>query len=404
MTAPAAQARGGPSAAIAAATRVAPSADGVALCAPHLRDGLDLRRATTCLLVAAAPAGLIGVANAGHQALLAARELGLARLPGWRGGILLGLGLPPSPESLPACLAYGLACAIPMLAVAAGAGWVWDRIFGRLRDRAPCETLPAVVVLFCLLLPPGIALWQVAVGLSVAYVVGLAIFGGTGRNPVHPVLVGFTFLYFAYPASFSAPGAWVALDGARAEPPLAALADAGVAALADGGVAALADGGVAALGVPWRDALLGLTPGGLGETSALACLLGGAFLVYAQLASWRILAGGLLGLLAAAWLANGFADPERPLVGVPGYWHLGLGSFAFALAFLATDPVTSAATRAGRWAYGVLIGLLTVLIRVFNPALAEGALMAVVLANVLAPLLDHGAVALHGLRRRRRRG
>jgi Na+-transporting NADH:ubiquinone oxidoreductase subunit B len=360
----------------------------VTLLAPHLRDGLDLRRATTCLLAAVAPSALAGVTNAGHQALLAARELGLARLPGWRGALFHALGLPSSPDSLPACFAYGLSCAVPMLAVAAGVGWAWDRVFVRLRDRAPCETLPAVVVLFCLLLPPGIALWQVAAGASVAHVVGLAIFGGTGRNPVHPVLVGFTFLYFAYPASFSAPGAWVALDGARAEPALVALAG----------------GSLSALELSWADTLLGRTPGGLGETSALACLLGGAFLVYAQLASWRVIAGGALGLVAAAALANAFGDPERPLVGVPGYWHLGLGSFAFGLVFLATDPVTSAATRAGRWVYGALIGGITVLVRVFNPALAEGALIAIVLANVLAPLLDHGVVALHLRRRRRRLG
>jgi len=363
-------------------------AAGVALLAPHVRDGLDLRRAMACVLVAVAPSAGVGIANAGHQALLAARELGLERLPGWRGALLGALGLAASPESALACLAYGLACALPLLAVAWLFAWGWDQLFARLRDRAPCEALPAVVVLLALLLPPGIALWQVALGASVAYVVGLAIFGGTGRNPVHPVLVGFTFLYFAYPASFSGPGAWVALDGAQAVLPLAALAE----------------GGRAALEIPWRDTLLGRTPGGLGETSALACLVGGVFLVYAQLASWRVIAGGVLGLAATALLANALGDPERPLVGVPWHWHLTLGSFAFGLVFLATDPVTSAATRAGRWAYGALIGFLTVAIRVFNPAHAEGALMAILLANVLAPILDHVSVRVHVQRRRRRLG
>ena len=370
------------------APRSVPPAAGTTLLAPHLRDGLDLRRAMACVLVAVTPGAGVGIANAGHQALLAARELGLDRLPGWRGGLLVALGLPPAPQSALACLVYGLACALPVLAVAALVAWGWDRVFARLRDRAPCEALPVVVVLLCLLLPPAIALWQVALGASVAYVVGLAIFGGTGRNPVHPALVGFSFLYFAYPASFSGPGAWVALDGARAVPPLAALAD----------------GGFGVVETSWLDTLLGRTPGGLGETSALACLLGGAFLVYAQLASWRVIAGGVLGLVATALLANGLGDPERPLVGVPWHWHLTLGSFAFGLVFLATDPVTSAATRAGRWVYGGLIGFLTVLIRVFNPAHAEGALMAIMLANVLAPLFDHVVVRAHVRRRRRRLG
>jgi Na+-transporting NADH:ubiquinone oxidoreductase subunit B len=152
------------------------------------------------------------------------------------------------------------------------------------------------------------------------------------------------------------------------------------------------------------DVLWGREPGAPGETSALACLLGAALLLQLRLASWRIVVGGVLGLVITAAAANAFADPERPLVGMPVHWHLATGGFAFALAFLATDPVTSAHTRGGRWALGLWIGFFVVLVRVFNPAHREGVLMAVLLGNVLAPFFDHVAVRAWARRRRRRLG
>ena len=234
-------------------------------------------------------------------------------------------------------------------------------------------------------------MWQAVVGISFGLVVGMEIFGGTGRYVFHPVLVGLAFLYFTYPASFSGEGVWVGVPGADGTTVLRAASEGGLAALGAGSIR-------------WIDTLVGLEPGALGETSALACLAGGVLLVYARLASWRVLAGGVLGLVITAELSNALADATRPLRGLAWHWHLTTGSFAFGLVFLATDPVTSAVTAAGRWAYGALIGFLVVVVRVFNPAHPEGVMVAILLANVLAPLLDRAVVWRYGLRRRRRLG
>jgi Na+-transporting NADH:ubiquinone oxidoreductase subunit B len=356
-----------------------------------VRDGLDLRRVMRCLVAAVLPCALVGVANVGRQAFLGARLEGLATIPGWRGELLRALGLGIAPESLIDCAAHGLTFAVPILAVSFGVGWAVERGVARLREREPSEVFPVVALLLALMLPPTLPLWQVALGIAFALVVGLEIFGGTGRNVVHPALVGLAFLYFAYPASFAGEGVWVALPGAQATRLLGAVAQDGPAALG-------------ALGIGWRDTVMGWEPGALGETSALACLLGGAFLVATGLASWRVILGGVAGLVATVALANTFGDPARPLVGLPWYWHLTTGSFAFGLVFVATDPVTSATTAAGRWAYGVLIGFLVAVVRIFNPAHPEGVLMAILLGNVLAPLLDHVVSFTHVRRRRRRLG
>lgn len=360
-------------------------------CAPHVRDALDLRRTMRVVLLAAAPAALAGVANAGFQALDAARRLGVPPLAGWRGAPVRALGVAPDPESLVACLAYGIACVLPVAAVAAAFGVVWERIFARRRGGRWDEALPVVVAFFVLVVPPTLPLWQAALGASVAVAVGLQIFGGTGRNVVNPTVVGLGFLVFAYPASFSGEATWVAVAGAGGKPVLALAAQGGVDALREAGVT-------------WTDTLWGLEVGAVGETSALACLLGAAVLVGAGLASWRILAGGVLGLVGSAWLAGLLADPANTVAALPWYWHLTSGSFAFGLAFLATDPVTSASTPGGRWAYGATIGFLVVLVRVFNPAYAEGVVMAILLANVLAPLYDHVSVRRAVRRRSRRLG
>jgi Na+-transporting NADH:ubiquinone oxidoreductase subunit B len=357
--------------------------------APHVRDVLDLRRAMRAVLWAVAPCAAVGALNTGWQALRAAESV--ASPPGWREALLASLGVAARPESPLSCALTGLAWLLPVLAVAVAAGLAWGELFARVRRRRRSEAIPVVAVLFALLLPPAVPLWQVALGASFAVVVGLEIFGGTGRNAVNPAVAGFALLYFTYPATFSAQGVWVATPGAQATTVLAAAAHGGVDALR-------------AWGITWRDTLLGFEPGGLGETSALACALGATLLVWMGLASWRVILGGVAGLAAAAALANAFGDPGRPLVGLPVAWHLTTGSFAFGIAFLATDPVTSAVTRAGRWAYGAFVGAFAVLVRVFNPSHAEGMAMALLLGNVLAPLLDHAAVRARRLRRRWRRG
>ncbi len=357
---------------------------GVTHAAPWVRDGLDLHRSMLCWAAALVPCLLVGAVNVGRQAFRVAGD----ELPGWRADLLRGVGLGTDPGSLLDCLAYGLSWALPALAVSFGVGWLAERGVARLREREPSPDAPVVALLLVLMLPPSVPLWQVALGIAFALVVGLGIFGGTGRNVVHPVLVGLALLSFGYPASFAGSGVWVAAPGADVSTLLGSLGQ---------GSTSLDEGTLV-----WLDTLMGWEPGGLGETSALACLLGGVFLVATGLASPRVIVGAVIGLVVTAAFANAFADPTRPLVGLPWYWHLTTGSFAFGVVFVATDPVTGAGTPAGRWAYGALIGALVVLVRVFNPALSEGVLVALLLANVLAPLLDHAVVGLHGARRRRR--
>jgi len=354
-----------------------------------VRDGLDLRRAYAALALAVLPCVLVGIPNVGWQVLSAVDVEGFDAPPGWRGAVLDVFGLGADVDSPLAWWLCGLLHVLPVIGVAVATGLLWQHLFAARRGRTAGPGVAVLMAMLALLLPPAIPLWQVALGASFAVVVGIEIFGGLGRHVVHPVIVGFTFLYFTYPASFSGEGVWVGVPDAEAMPTLSAVAQDGIDAL-----------GV--IDATWRDTLLGWEPGAPGETSALACALGAAWLLYAGLASWRVVAGGVLGLVAAAWVANTLGDPTRPVVGLPVSWHLTSGSFAFALAFLATDPVTSPLTGAARLAYGVLVGLLVVLIRVFNPAHPEGVPLAILLGNVLAPLLDHGVVRVHVLRRRRR--
>lgn len=358
--------------------------------APHVRDGASVDRAQRDVLLALVPCALAGIANAGHQTLVAGANLGFKGPQGWRGEALSFLGIAPSPEGVAACVTTGLLWALPVLATAIVTSLFWTGLFSRVRGREASPSAPVAAVLLALALPAPIPLWQVVLGTSFAIVVGLEIFGGTGRNVVHPAVAGFLFLYFAYPASFSAPGAWVGFADAEESTLLRTLAGHGFEA-------------VETAGFTLRRSALGIEPGALGETSALACALGAGWLVLRGLASWRVLAGGVAGL-ALTLVALGALSDGRPPLLLPWTWHLATGSFAFGLAFLATDPVTGAMTRGGRWAHGFLVGALAALVRALNPAHPEGTMMAVLLGSMLAPLVDHAVVGLRLARRRRRLG
>jgi len=357
--------------------------------APHVREGADVAGAQRDTLIALVPCAIVGIANAGHQTLAAGANLGFQGPQGWRGEALAFLGIAATPGGVAASITTGLLWALPVLATTLLASLFWTAVFARVRGRTPSPSAPVVAVLLALMLPAPVPLWQAALAASFAVVVGLEIFGGTGRNPVHPAVVGFLFLYFAYPASFSAPGAWVGFADAEETTLLRALAGGGLEAVDTFGF------------TPWKSAL-GFEPGALGETSAIACAAGAAWLVLRGLASWRVVAGGVAGL-ALTLLGLGALAEGRPPLLLPWSWHLVTGSFAFALAFLATDPVTGAMTRAGRWIHGFLVGALTALVRGLNPAHPEGTMMAVLLGSVLAPLVDHVVVRVRLARRARRR-
>jgi Na+-transporting NADH:ubiquinone oxidoreductase subunit B len=219
--------------------------------------------------------------------------------------------------------------------------------------------------------------------------VGKEIFGGFGRNFVNPVVVALAFLSFSYPAAVAGDFVWVPAAGHAAATPLSIAGRAGFA-------------GLEQAGLDFSALALGWVPGALGQTSGLACAFGLAVLLYTGVASWRIVAGGVLGLLIGV-LALQAIGAERPIAELPAHWHLVTGSFAFGLVFLATDPVTSAATSAGRWIHGVIVGAFVALVRIANPAYEDGVVLALLFGNVSAPLVDRGVAWLQ-LRGRRGTG
>jgi Na+-transporting NADH:ubiquinone oxidoreductase subunit B len=355
--------------------------------APHVRDRNNLDRIMRLVLVSLIPVVLLGLYNTGLQAMAALTEAEMALPAGWRRAILAALGT----HTALASFVLGLSYFLPVYATAGVVASAWQALFAVVRKRRAAEGLGVVVLLFSLCLPPTIALWKVAVGISFGIVVGREIFGGTGRNFLNPALVGLAFLYFAYPDALRDEAVWVAIDGWTGATPLSAAAASGT-------------GAIAGLEVSWVQAFVGLRPGAFGETSTLACALGAVFLLGQGLISWRILAGGILGLIASSVVFQSLSSGILPLADLPWHWHPVLGSFAFGLVFFATDPVTAPATDRGKWVYGILIGFLTILIRVANPVHTEGVMLAVLFGNTAAPLIDHFVIVANRRKRERHRG
>jgi Na+-transporting NADH:ubiquinone oxidoreductase subunit B len=356
---------------------------------PHLRDSMNLPRLRLCMVIALAPCVLIAIYNTGHQAGLGMSRLGLDTLPGWRGALLETLGLGGSTTGTAAAIMHGLLYVLPILGIAFIVGNFWRQAFARLRGREAGDAPIVTALIFTLILPPGAPLWQVALGMSFGLVIGKEIFGGTGKNFMNPALVGLAFLYLAYPNGPVASPIW-----------------AGAASYGGTGIfGQIAGGGMDALaraGLTWRDSFIGFEPDVIGVSSAAACLIGAAVLIVTGAASWRIMLAVLTGGVVAALLVNFLGRDAGPIFSVPWYWHLTLGGFAFGSVFLAADPVSAASTNAGRWIYGLLIGAMIVLVRVANPIHPDGVLMAVLLGNVFAPLIDYGVVWAN-IRRRARR-
>lgn len=336
--------------------------------APHIHTRLDTTRLLRWFVLASIPAALVGVWNLGYQTLAfdPAHEV-----TAFGGGFALLdlLGIDRDPTSFIACMVLGLGYSAPLLFVSMAVSAIWATVFARLRDR-PID--PGWFVnswLFVLLLPASVSPIAAAVAMSFGVVVGTYIFGGTGRYLVSPALLGVVFLYFSYPGFTQAP-----LPIANGE--IATSWDAIV-------VSGTAEHSIA----PY---LLGKELGALGTSSTLVCLLGAALLIYAGAASWRIIAGGLVGILITAGFINfsgaGVASQ------IPGYWHLALGNFTFALVFLATDPSAAPLTRPARWCYGFIIAMLTILIRTFDPSHPEASLFAVLLGSLTVPLMDYFVV------------
>ncbi|MDH3589664.1 MAG: NADH:ubiquinone reductase (Na(+)-transporting) subunit B [Gammaproteobacteria bacterium] len=361
----------------------------VARSAPHVRDAVDLKRVMIIVFIAVMPCALFGIWNTGFYANTALGDLGMTSAGGWRGALLEWARVGYDPGSAVANFSHGLLYFLPIYIVTMAVGGFWEILFAGVRNHEVNEGFFVTSILFALILPATTPLWQVALGISFAVVIAKEMFGGTGKNFVNPALAGRAFLYFAYPVEMSGDAVWVPIDGYSGATALAVTAESGVAGL-------LADG------VSWLDAFVGTIQGSLGETSTLACLIGGLIIVYTGVASWRIIGGVFIGLVATALLFNVIGSDTNPMFAMPWHWHLVLGGCAFGMIFMATDPVSACNTNMGRWVFGGLIGFLTVVIRVINIAFPEGIMLAILFANVFAPLIDHFVIRVNVKRRLQR--
>jgi Na+-transporting NADH:ubiquinone oxidoreductase subunit B len=356
--------------------------------AAHVRDGVDLKRIMILVWMCTFPAVFAGLYNVGYQANTAMASLGITDPGTWQGAIAAALtGF--DPNSVWDNIIHGAAYWLPIYITTFVVGGFWEVLFAMKRGHEVNEGFFVTSILFSLILPPTVPLWQVALGISFGVVIGKEVFGGTGKNFLNPALTGRAFLFFAYPAQMSGDAIWTAVDGFSGATPL------GLAAM--GGVDA-----ILANNLTWFDAFLGTIQGSIGETSTLAIMIGGAVIVFAGVASWRIVLGVFLGMVAMSTLLNLIGSETNPMFSVPFYWHLVLGGFAFGMFFMATDPISASMTNTGKWVFGALIGVMVILIRVVNPAFPEGMMLAILFANLFAPLIDNFVVQANIKRRMKR--
>ncbi|SMF11749.1 NADH:ubiquinone reductase (Na(+)-transporting) subunit B [Pseudobacteriovorax antillogorgiicola] len=359
--------------------------------ASHVRDGIDLKRIMISVAVALFPCILMALYNTGLQANIALANMGLAETTGWRADVIGALGVGYNSASILANFVHGALYFIPIFLVTQIAGGFWEVLFAIVRKHEVNEGFLVTGMLFPLTLPPTIPLWQVAVGISFGVVLGKEVFGGTGKNFLNPALTARAFLFFAYPAQISGDAVWTAVDGFTGATALGAAAIGGAE-------------GIVQNGYTWIDSFLGFVPGSMGETSALACLFGAVVLIASGIGSWRVMVGMLFGGLFLSSLLYSIGSDTNPMFSVSPAWHLVIGSFAFGLVFMATDPVSSAMTKKGMWVYGALIGVMAILVRSLNPAFPEGVMLAILFGNLFAPLIDYYVVKANIKRRQVRTG
>lgn len=357
--------------------------------ASHVRDALDLKRMMITVVVALIPAILFGVYNIGYQAHLAI-EAGAEPLNSWQTQLFQMTGLQLRSDSILACVVHGLLYYLPVLVVTGFIGGHIEAAFAIIRKHEINEGFLVTWMLLPLILPPTIPLWQVGLGIAFAVIIAKEIFGGTGMNILNIALTARAFLFFAYPAQMSGDQVWIAAD-TRVD---AVSGATWLAEAATGGVAALEAGAVT-----WWDAFLGFVPGSMGETSALASLLGAAILLITGVGSWRIMSGVVLGTVLTTSLLNMIGSATNPFFDVPFWWHMVLGGWMFGMVFMATDPVSATHSNTGKYIYGFFIGLLVVLIRVVNPAYPEGMMLAILFMNLFAAFIDYWVVQANVKRR-----
>ncbi|MES3008128.1 MAG: NADH:ubiquinone reductase (Na(+)-transporting) subunit B [Pseudomonadota bacterium] len=359
----------------------------------HVRDGVDLKRIMITVWLAAFPAMFYGMYNVGYQATSAMANMGLTSTGDWH-AFWIELFSSYNPASVWDCFWYGAVYYLPIYAVVFIVGGFWEVLFATIRKHEINEGFFVTSILFSLIVPPDLPLWQAALGITFGVVVAKELFGGTGKNFLNPALAGRAFLFFAYAPQMSGDAAWTAVDGFSGATTLGQLASQGLPAVS------LATGQE----LTWVDAFIGREQGSIGETSTLAILIGAAILLITKIASWRIMLGVFLGMVGFSTLLNFIGSDTNHLFATPWYWHFVMGGFAFGMVFMATDPVSSAMTNTGKWIFGALIGFMAVMIRVMNPAYPEGMMLAILFANLFAPLIDYTVVRANIKRRVARNG
>ena len=347
----------------------------------HVRDALDIQRMMVIVWLATFPAMFFGMYNIGNQSLEYLALINTQNTGDWHHYLVNIFGY--EPNSFINKIWFGAVYFIPIYATIFLVGISWEILFAIIRKHEINEGFFVSSVLFALSCPPDLPLWQAALGITFGIVIGKEIFGGTGKNFLNPALTGRAFLYFAYPSDISGDKVWISGLGDQMIIPQGYSGATPLGVAAENGVPGLTDK------FSWFDAFTGNIPGSVGETSIIAISIAAVILLMTRIASYRIMLGTLLGMFLTSSLFNIIGSETNPMFNVPFYWHLVIGSFAFGLVFMATEPVSGSGTNKGRWIYGIVIGVTVVLIRVVNPAFPEGMMLAILFANLLAPVIDH---------------
>ncbi len=335
----------------------------------HIRDAIDMKRTMTFVIFALVPALLFGIYNVGYQHYLSINpELGFF-------------------DGLWNNIWYGLGKVLPIIIVSYGVGLGIEFFFAQIRGHEVNEGFLVSGMLIPMVMPPDVPLWQLALAVAFAVIIGKEVFGGTGMNFLNPALTARAFLFFAYPSSMSGDNVWIAnkADAFSGATPLAEMFNR-----------------MEAPTTSVMDMIIGIMPGSIGETSVIMILIGAFILIQTGIASWKIMLSVLAGGAIMGLTFNILGPADNLYMQMPFYYHFLMGGFMLGMVFMATDPVTAAQTETGKWIYGLLIGILAVLIRVVNPAYPEGMMLAILLLNVFAPLIDYYVIDANVRRRKKR--
>ena len=334
--------------------------------APHIRDSIDIKRVMILVVVTLIPCYIFGAINVGYQN---AQAMGIVR--SWIENLF-----------------YGGKVIIPIIAVTFIIGGFWEILFSIVRKHEISEGFLVTCALIPLTMPPSIPLWQLAIATTFGIVIGKEIFGGVGMNIFNPALTARAFIFFSYPSKISGDAVWLigpdGYSGATALSVFASTKSSDAVALLDG---------VTQFDYSWMNLVMGWIPGSIGETNKIIILIAAIALMIMRLISWRVILGAVSGLFAMSYIGMFIAPySDNSMLSIPPHYHLVMGSFAFGITFMATEPVTGSHTDTGRLIYGFLIGVLTVIIRSINPAYPEGVMLAILLMNAFASLIDYFVV------------